>query len=152
MTRLRRELHRVDSPGLSPVLYSALATAATRDEMSIGELADREHLPASAATRIIDRLEEAGLVERRANPRDRRGVNLALTPEGRHVLAERRRSVNAWLARRLARLTAEQWSVVSTALDLLEGVALRDLETWELPDAPPSAQPAATPSPAGHVR
>ena len=131
MIKLRRQLHRQDSPGLSVALYSALATVVLREELSIGDLAEAEHLPASAATRIVDRLQEAGLVERRPNPRDRRGINVASSPEGRRLLDERRRTANVWLAQRLGRLTAQQRATVGGALDVIEGALLGDLEASE---------------------
>jgi DNA-binding MarR family transcriptional regulator len=51
-------------------------------------LADRLLLSRSATTRFADRLEEAGLVERRSCPADRRGLELALTEKGRSMLRE----------------------------------------------------------------
>ncbi|HYA00344.1 MAG TPA: MarR family transcriptional regulator [Candidatus Binatia bacterium] len=146
MIKLRRQLHRQDSPGLSVALYSALATVVSRGELSIGDLAEAENLPPSAITRIVDRLEEAGLVERRPNPRDRRGVHVAPRAEGRQRLEERRRTANAWLARRLARLTAAQRVDLGQALDLLEEVVLgcpaaEPPAPRELPTAPAAVSP-----------
>jgi DNA-binding MarR family transcriptional regulator len=45
-------------------------------------------LTSGAMTNRIDRLEEDGLVERREDPDDRRGVLIALTPEGRKLVDE----------------------------------------------------------------
>lgn len=137
MIKLRRQVHRQDTPGLSIELYSALATVVFRGGLSVGELALAEHLPPSAATRLADRLEEAGLVVRRRDAPDRRAVILEATPEGCRLLEERRRTGNAWLARRLGRLSPEQRATVARALDVLEGVLLRDLDPAELPAAGP---------------
>jgi DNA-binding MarR family transcriptional regulator len=41
-----------------------------------------------ALTRVIDRLERRGLLKRQRSTRDRRAVNLALTPEGRRTIDE----------------------------------------------------------------
>ncbi len=46
------------------------------------ELADAQLLSRSAATRLIDRMEAAGLVVRRASEEDRRGTLVELTPDG----------------------------------------------------------------------
>jgi DNA-binding MarR family transcriptional regulator len=51
------------------------------------KLACRLHCDPSNVTGISDRLEERGLVERRADPADRRVKMLALTPEGERVRA-----------------------------------------------------------------
>lgn len=50
--------------------------------MRIQELATSVHLSQSALSRLIARLEKAGLVERSMCPEDRRGVSVRLTPEG----------------------------------------------------------------------
>ena len=43
---------------------------------------------ASDTTRLVDRLERAGLAERFPNPADRRGVLVRATAKGREVFAE----------------------------------------------------------------
>ncbi len=126
LVRLGRQLRRQDPPGLNITLYSALATVADRGEIAIGELADAEYVPPSAATRIADRLEQAGYVTRRPNPRDRRGVNLAVTDAGRGLVRDRRRQGNAWLAERLAEIDAGQLRILQQALDVLDAAALWD--------------------------
>jgi DNA-binding MarR family transcriptional regulator len=53
---------------------------------SAGQLAEVAGLTSGATTTAIDRLEQAGLVERRADPRDGRRVLVAPTPSGvRHA-------------------------------------------------------------------
>jgi MarR family 2-MHQ and catechol resistance regulon transcriptional repressor len=50
--------------------------------LRMSDLADQTNLTPSGLTRAIDRLEEAGLVERVACPSDRRGAFAALTSKG----------------------------------------------------------------------
>ena len=50
--------------------------------MRPSELAERRHLSRSGATRLIDRLEGDGLIERRSYDNDRRGTLLVMTAEG----------------------------------------------------------------------
>ena len=132
LARVGRQLRRQNPPGLSVALYSALATTADR-----GELAEAERVPASAATRIADRLEEAGGVERRPNPRDRRGVIVSITAAGRQLVRERRERGNAWLSVRLAGLTAAERQTLADALCLLDTAVARD-------DGSPAAPGAVT--------
>ncbi len=47
------------------------------------ELEERSLFTRSGLTRLVDRIEAAGLVRREPVPGDRRGVRVALTPEGR---------------------------------------------------------------------
>jgi DNA-binding MarR family transcriptional regulator len=140
--RLGRQLRRDDPPGLTITLYSALSTVVDHGELAIGELAEAEGVPASAATRIADRLEEAGLLTRRANPRDRRGVNVASTAEGRRLVADRRQRGNAWLAARLAGLTQEQRQTLADALGVLEAAASPDGPSCAAADTVPTASGA----------
>lgn len=135
--RLSRQLRRQDAPGLHITLYSALATLAYRGELALGELAEAEHVPSSAATRIADKLEKAGYAVRKPNPLDRRGVNLAITTEGQRVVSTRRRQGNAWLADRMARLDDSQRAVLADALDILNAVVIGD-------DGPPVLSSSAT--------
>lgn len=55
------------------------------DPLSMGELSTRLACDPSSATGIVDRLETKGLVRRVANPSDRRGKRVELTPEGRKL-------------------------------------------------------------------
>lgn len=54
----------------------------------MSELADRLRIARRSATTVVDDLVERGLVERVADPRDRRATNVALTPAGWTVLAQ----------------------------------------------------------------
>ena len=53
--------------------------------MRPSDLADVIGLSRSATTRLVDRLEARGLVERRACGSDRRGTFVGLTPSGEEV-------------------------------------------------------------------
>ncbi|RRD07343.1 MarR family transcriptional regulator [Arachnia propionica] len=64
--------------------YRAL-TVLTRSpdrELRISELANRLGLKQSSATRLVERLEDKGLVFRDACPEDGRGVYAVVTPQG----------------------------------------------------------------------
>lgn len=56
--------------------------------LTAGELGNVVALTSGGATRLIDRLETAGLVERRRNTADRRQVLVCLTDAGRRRLAD----------------------------------------------------------------
>ena len=64
-------------------LLLRLATRAADNRMSAGELSRALMLSSGAMTNRLDRLETAGLVRRLPDPRDRRGVVIELTDEGR---------------------------------------------------------------------
>lgn len=71
--------------GLSPVSAWALVQLDPDDPISQKELAARLRCNPSTVVDPTDRLEDAGLVDRRAGRADRRVNSLVLTPKGRHV-------------------------------------------------------------------
>ncbi|KPC73092.1 MarR family winged helix-turn-helix transcriptional regulator [Streptomyces coelicoflavus] len=71
------------------------------DRCRVQNLAGRVHLSQSALSRLIARLERDGLVHRSMCAEDRRGVYVALTPEGRRLHAEILPLQRAALARTL---------------------------------------------------
>ena len=62
--------------------YGVLITLAPDLALTIGQLGERRNLSPSGISRSVDRLERAGLVERRPNPDDGRSLLVALTTEG----------------------------------------------------------------------
>lgn len=85
-TGLRTELERrlVEECGL-PLQWFVLLLRLARSpdqRLRMSDLADQTSLTPSGLTRAIDRLADAGLVERVACPSDRRGAFAALTPPG----------------------------------------------------------------------
>lgn len=70
--------------------YAILLMLAQSDEASMrpSDLADQIGLSRSATTRLVDRLESDGLVERRSCASDRRGTFVVLTPRGEEVFRD----------------------------------------------------------------
>lgn len=123
MVRLARQLRRMDPNELTITQMSALATVVRSGPLGIGQLADIEGLPSPAATRLADKLEEAGLVTRRPNPADRRGVQLIATDSGTEIFERRARIGNAWLAEQLGGLSRSDRRALERAVEVLESFA-----------------------------
>jgi DNA-binding MarR family transcriptional regulator len=83
MTRVSRSFGL--KPGWLDVL-SALRRTGAPYRSSATELARWVLLSSGGMTNRLDRMEEAGLVRRRPDPSDRRGVLVELTPRGRQVI------------------------------------------------------------------
>ncbi|ANJ06136.1 MULTISPECIES: MarR family winged helix-turn-helix transcriptional regulator [Streptomyces] len=103
---LDRALHRHGLCGSDFEVLDILA-ASPDDDGSCGyrvqQISERVHLSQSALSRLVARLERDGLVERSLCPEDRRGVRVALTPEGRARYGEALPVQRAVLNRMLAR-------------------------------------------------
>ena len=74
--------------GLSIPQFDLLSTLTEQEGLSQQELAERLYVTKGNVSGLLDRMVEAGLVERRSPPGDRRSNALFLTPKGRE-LAER---------------------------------------------------------------
>lgn len=72
--------------GVSLSQYLILARLASDGEATAGALARHTVTDSGAMTRLLDRMADACLLERRPDPRDRRQVRLALTEHGRLLL------------------------------------------------------------------
>lgn len=118
--RLGRQLRLQAGTGLSASLHSALASIESHGPLTLGQLAAREHVAPPTITRVVSRLEEAGLVHRDIDPTDRRVSRVSITAEGRDRLERSRVQRNAMLADRLSLLTPDQIERLAGALDVLE--------------------------------
>jgi DNA-binding MarR family transcriptional regulator len=70
---------------ITPPQWGALSLLLVHDGMTIGTMSQKRGVDAPAATGIITRLEQNGLVERRHDREDRRVVKVYLTDEGRDI-------------------------------------------------------------------
>jgi len=70
---------------ITPPQWGALSLLLVQDGMIIGAMSQMRGVDAPAATGIITRLEQNGLVERRHDREDRRVVKVYLTEEGRDI-------------------------------------------------------------------
>jgi DNA-binding MarR family transcriptional regulator len=120
ITRTSRRLRQEAGPGLSPTLTAALATVDRHGPLTPSELAARERVQRPTATRLVSRLEELGLLQRAADPQDRRSSLLSVTPEGRELLGEMRKRKTAYLAHRIEGLEREDRTTLDRAAAILE--------------------------------
>jgi DNA-binding MarR family transcriptional regulator len=132
MIRVSRQLRRYDPSELTIAQLSLLASVVRGGPIGVGQLAEIEGLPSPAVTRLADKLEEAGLVTRQANPADRRGVHLVPTPAGEQLFAYRWESGNAWLAGHLSALSEDDRVALERAVTVLESFTAQNLEDKEV--------------------
>ncbi len=114
--------------GISEAQYVALWVLCLADDPRAGlpmsAIADGLLTRASDTTRLIDRLEHAGLAERLPNPADRRGVLVRSTAKGNRLFAR--------VTPKLKAYHRSQWSGLSaTEIETLNGLLGKALLTDE---------------------
>ena len=123
--RLARQM-RVSSThaGLTPSQMSALNSVVGRGPLRLAELQAIEGVNPTMLSRIIGKLEEAGLISRVCDPVDRRVVTVEGTAAGRRTQQQVREERNRTLTALLEGLPDEQLQAVLAALPALEALSL----------------------------
>jgi DNA-binding MarR family transcriptional regulator len=120
IARMARRLRQEAGVELSPSAAAALSTIERHGPLTPSELALRERVQRPTVTRVLTRLEEAGLITRAGDPTDRRSSLVSASPEGRELLAVLRTRKDAYLARRLEALSVEDRAALDRAAAILE--------------------------------
>ncbi|RPE38091.1 MarR family transcriptional regulator [Streptomyces sp. Ag109_O5-1] len=123
MTRRLRQAHAVGDVSLSGV--SVLARLAADGPDSPTSLAEMERVRPQAMASTLAGLEQRGLVRRTRDARDGRRSIVAVTEDGRAMLAERRTESVQRLAAALDEFSAEERATLAAALPLLDRLAER---------------------------
>jgi len=85
VTRRARDL--LAPHGVTPVQYAVLKVLAGSEGLSGMEIGARLVMDSASVTGILDRLETAGLAERRADPKDRRAQRIVTTERAEGLIA-----------------------------------------------------------------
>lgn len=96
-----------------------LSAVADHEPATLNQIAEAVERGAPAVSRSIDTLVRAGLVERQADPDNRRRLALRLTPAGRDELG-RSPSSNQMLRNKLERLAHSELRAVERAIEIME--------------------------------
>lgn len=120
-TRLARRL-RSERPvdGLSLNKLAVLSHLHRNGPSTPGEIAVAERQQPQSLTRVIADLEQAGLLTRDRDERDRRQYVLTLSPDGLQALAVDASGRDRWLAEALRDLTETERQVLRLAAALME--------------------------------
>jgi DNA-binding MarR family transcriptional regulator len=126
LQRLTRRLRRAQADrlaplGLTPAQERALRIVTRSEEpLRMTELADRLGIVPRSVTTVIDALEQAGLVRRETDPRNRRAIRLHLTDRGRAVRDDMREARRRAAEDLFAPMSAEDRKTLAELLSLLD--------------------------------
>jgi DNA-binding MarR family transcriptional regulator len=105
--------------GLSMSQLGALFQIRRRGSSGVTDLADRLGVSSSAASQLLERLVQQGLILRSEDPNDRRVKKLVLTDKGRQVLQASVRARQGWLSDLAQTLNEGEKEAIVAALSIL---------------------------------
>jgi DNA-binding MarR family transcriptional regulator len=106
---------------------TVLATTARNGPVGLSWLAREEGMNPTMLSRVVWRLEDAGLLARRPDPRDRRAALVDATPAGRRLHERIRAERTDALSQLIEHLDPDERDALDAALPVLEQLA-RDLK------------------------
>ena len=104
---------------LSLLQAYALAHLFFRGPIKISELCEHMMVSPQAASQLVDRLEKFEMVERIADPEDRRVRKITVLPKGEEFVQENFRFSQSWLAEIPANINPDQGGQIMEVLSML---------------------------------
>ena len=122
LMRLARRLRQQAEGDVTPSMLSALSSVDRAGPITLGELAAVEKITAPTMTTIISRLVDGGFLTKEVDAKDRRITRVGVSAEGKKFLSKNRSRKDAYLAKRLARLSPDDLATLSKAVTILESM------------------------------
>jgi len=116
---------KIDKMGLlklSKPQFQALMFVSHHNGASLSSVAEHLGTTLSSNSKLIDGLVEHGFIIREASTEDRRRVTLAITGAGEEALDAMHQLIINLTAERLSRLSEEECSLITEAMELLQKV------------------------------
>ncbi len=112
-----------DETGISAPKLSALSVLTFGGPSSLSALAKAEQVTAATMSKLVSDLESEGLVAKRADREDKRGLRIEVTAKGRALMEEGRKRRLALLKNRLGKFTREERAQLAAAAALMMRVS-----------------------------
>jgi DNA-binding MarR family transcriptional regulator len=127
--RVQKALAAADLPPLSwfELMWAVKNSADGSPRMS--ELAEWLTISRGGITKLVDRLQDSGYLERVACSKDRRSLQAELTPAGERILDEMRSVYQAEVGRHLASLSDQEALLVTSILARVTGSTCADAQS-----------------------
>jgi DNA-binding MarR family transcriptional regulator len=120
---MRERAHLARATGLSMPQFSILMQLHYHGGCGISDISERFEITPPAASQMVERLVQSGLVERLEDPNDRRARQLALTARGAAMIAEGSAARYRWLDSLVEALSPAERETVARAMQLLIAAA-----------------------------
>ncbi len=123
--RERSQLTR--ATGLSMPLFGILIQLRYRGNCGISDIRERFDITAPAASQLVEKLVQSGLIERTEDPSDRRAKQITLTTRGKSMIEKGMSERYRWMDQLVTDLSAREREKVAEGLTILTEAA-RKLE------------------------
>ena len=120
-----RRVARATAAEITPSRLSLLSVIVFGGVGTVSELAHAQDVSVPAVTRMLDALEKADLISRKAGQADRRTVRVFATEQGRRLMELARARRVQHIVNELSILSARELELLLEAATLLERVELR---------------------------
>jgi DNA-binding MarR family transcriptional regulator len=105
--------------GLSMSQIGALFQVHRRGTCGVSDIGDGLGITSAAASQMLDRMVQQGLIERSEDPHDRRVKQIILTEKGREILLESIHARQGWLDDLAAMMTPKEQEQIVAALRIM---------------------------------
>jgi MarR family transcriptional regulator, organic hydroperoxide resistance regulator len=120
---MRERSHFAKATGLSMPQFGILMQLHYRHNCGVSDLGERFDITNAAASQLVDKLVQSGLIQREEDPNDRRARLLNLTDKGRELIQQGIEERYRWVDDLAGKLTASERAKVSEALKILTHAA-----------------------------
>ena len=111
------------STGLSMPQFSILMQLHYKGPCGMSEISERFDVSAAAASQLVDKLVQAGYIERTEDPHDRRAKLLKLSTNGAKLVDNGIQERYRWMDELTTKLSAAEQTRISEALSILTEAA-----------------------------
>lgn len=120
---MRGWTHFAKSTGLSMPQFSILMQLHHKGPCGLSEISERFDVTAAAASQLVDKLVQAGYLEREEDPHDRRAKLLTLSDSGRALIDQGTEERYRWMEELAVNINMEEHGRVVEALEILTKAA-----------------------------
>jgi DNA-binding MarR family transcriptional regulator len=116
---MRDSTRFVKASGFSMPQFFLLMQVHHRAHCGISDLSEHLEITNAATSQLVDKLVQAGLLERAEDPHDRRAKQVSLTPAGEELVEKAIAERSRWVDDLATVLDAEERQKVAEALEIL---------------------------------
>lgn len=116
---MRGWTHFAKSTGLSMPQFSILMQLHHKGPCGLSEISERFDVTAAAASQLVDKLVQAGYLEREEDPHDRRAKLLTLSDTGRALIDQGTEERYRWMEELASNLSVDEKTKVVEAMTIL---------------------------------